>query len=480
MFICRGIGVARGYACGQASVLRRATRPATTIDEVYGAARQRYQQWSQDLTLTQAARDLALVYLALLDDPDLRMGIELRQQQGRDLPTAITEACEEQARLLDNARHPYLRERANDLRALAREILNAGADRATGDIWLAEDLTPADIYDASASGVRGLIMTAPLPATSHLAILAKTVGMVLIAQADLDIYKWQDQVLSLDGHTGEIWAGTRVFAKAEYDISPYPLWLNAASAKDIASAKGFKGVGLFRTEFLYLQHGKVPPLALEEQHYIDAVKQASGSPIIFRLLDLGSDKPIPGVTPEQESNPMLGERGVRVLLRRIDLLERHLRALIRASSFGPTRLMIPMVTDPQEVVAVRDVLRRLGGGHIPLGAMLETPAAVLLVPELCQVADFFSLGTNDLTAYVYATDRVNNTLELPLNGEALFRLMAPSIYVAQKHSREVGVCGELAGHLKYGPRFLDLGCSYLSMAASAFPGIAEELARRGK
>lgn len=479
MLICKGVGVARGCVSGVAAVLRRSTSCAATIEEVYLTARERYRQWSSDAALTPQARDLALVYLALLDDPDLRSSIEFLEQQGRDLSYAITEACEEQARLLDNARHPYLRERASDLRALAREILTIGGS-SKGEIWLTESLTPADIYEASAVGVLGVVMKEPLPAASHLAILAKTMGIVLVAEADIDVHRWQAQVLSLDGSTGEVWAEARTVAVTDWDISPYPIWLNAVQATDIARARGFKGVGLFRTEFLYLQHGKVPPLSLEEQCYIDAVKAAKGKTIIFRLLDLGADKPVAGVTLDQEANPMLGERGVRVLIPRPELLERHLRALLRASSFGPIRLMIPMVSDRGEVVVVREVLNRLGGEHIPLGIMLETPAALLMVPELCQVAEFFSLGTNDLTAYVYATDRENRTQNLPSSGEALFRLMALAVQAAKQQAREVGVCGELAAHPQHGPRFLELGCSYLSMAASAFPGIAEELAKRGK
>ena len=477
MLIAQGTGVAGGTASG-AAYRQAARRQATvSVEFVYGAAKRRYERWAEDLSLPETARELALVYLALLDDPELRASIEGAVAKGRAVGEAIIDACEEQARLLDGARHPYLRQRSQDLRALAQELLMMGDEEGQGGILLADSLTPLGLYEAYGRGARGIVLKESLAFTSHLAILARTVGLPLVAGIAFDITAWQGQFLSVDGSSGQIWAGERSFTLQKVDYRPYPLWLNAASARDIAAAQGYKGVGLFRTEFLYLQCGGIPAVEHEAEHYASAVREASGRPIIFRLLDLGSDKPIAGLTLEKEPNPMLGERGVRVLLRRRDILERQIKALLAASLHGPLSIMVPMVVSAHEMTEVRGALSELGASHLKLGAMLETPAACLMAKELAEVCDFFSLGTNDLAAYVYACDR-SGDMHLPDKAEAMFRLIDCAVRAAKERGREVGVCGELAADPAYAARFLDLGCDYLSMVASAFSGVGQALRGR--
>lgn len=477
MIIAEGTGVAGGTASGIAYRASARRQAGLSIEQVYSTAQRRYERWAGDRALPGAARELALVYLALLDDPELRASIEKDVVRGRSVAEAIKDACEQQAKLLDGARHPYLRQRADDLRALAQELLAMEDAETQGGILLSDSLTPLGLYEAYGSGVRGIVLREPLAFTSHLAILARTLSVPLVADVSFDIKAWQGQLLSIDGATGQIWAGERSFVQAQVDYTTFPLWLNAASARDIAAAQGYKGVGLFRTEFLYLQCGGMPGLEQEEEHYIAAVKAALGRPVIFRLLDLGSDKPIPGVTREREPNPMLGERGVRVLLRRRDILERQIKALVKASSHGSLSIMVPMVTSAQEMSAVRAVLSEQGAAHIKLGAMLETPAAMLMARELAEVTDFFSLGTNDLAAYVYAYDRAGDW-QLPDAGDAMFRLIDYALPFAKERGREVGVCGELAADAGYAARFLDAGCDYLSMVASAFSVVGKALRGR--
>lgn len=477
MIIAEGTGVAGGAASGVAYRASARRQAALSVEQVYGAAQRRYERWAEDLSLPGAARELALVYLALLDDPELRTAIEKGIAKGRTVGEAITEACEQQAKLLGGARHPYLRQRSQDLRTLAEELLAMEGEENLGGILLADSLTPLALYEAYGHGVRGIVLREPLAFTSHLAILARTLSVPLVADISFDIKAWQGQLLSIDGSSGQIWAGERNFALAEVDYTPYPLWLNAAAAREIAAAQGYKGVGLFRTEFLYLQCGGIPGVEQEEDHYIAAVKAALGRPVIFRLLDLGSDKPIAGLTREREPNPMLGERGVRVLLRRRDILERQIKALLKASIYGPLSIMVPMVTSAHEMQAVRGVLGELGASHIKLGAMLETPSAMLMARELAEVSHFFSLGTNDLAAYVYAYDRAGDW-QLPDKGEAMFRLIDYALRAAKQRGREVGVCGELAADADYAARFLDIGCDYLSMVAAAFSVVGTALRGR--
>jgi len=477
VLIAEGIGVAGGLACGVAYRPSTRRQAAVSIEHVYSTAKRRYERWSEDSSLPAAARELAHIYLALLTDPELRASIEGDVALGRTISEAITGACEQQARLLDGARHPYLQQRAHDLRALARELLALKDDAGQGGILLADTLTPLGLYEAYGGGAQGIILRDSLASTSHLAILARTIGLPLVAGVTVDVLAWQGRFVSIDGSSGQIWAGERDIALQAVVHTSYPLWLNAASSRNIATAQGYKGVGLFRTEFLYLQCGGVPAPEHEEEQYVAAVKAAAGKHIIFRLLDLGSDKPIAGLTREKEPNPMLGERGVRVLLRRRDILEQQIRALLAASAYGPLSIMVPMVVTPGEMAAVRNVQRELGASHLSLGAMLETPAALLMAKELGEVSDFFSLGTNDLAAYVYASDR-GTDMHLPDNAEAMFRLMDIAVQAAKAQGREVGVCGELAADPRYAARFLDLGCDYLSMVAAAFPGVGKALRGR--
>lgn len=477
MLIAQGTGVAGGTACGLAYRQSVSRQAVVSVEQAYGVAKRRFERWAQDASLPPTARELAIVFLALLEDPELQREITDSVADGRTVSEAINLACEHQARLLDGAHHPYLKERSQDMRGLARELLAMDEKQGQGGILLAETITPLSLYEAYGAGVRGIILREPLAPTSHLTVLARTVGMPIIADVSVNIGAWDGRLVSIDGTSGQIWAGERVFLSEQTDFSPFPLWLNAASSRDIVAAHGFKGVGLFRTEFLYLQCGGIPSPAQEEEHYTEAVIAAAGKPVVFRLLDVGSDKPIAGLTREREPNPMLGERGVRVLLRRRDILERQVKAILQASRHGPVSIMVPMVMSVFEMESVRQVLHELGAAHLPLGAMLETPAALLITEELASVSAFFSLGTNDLAAYVYAIDRAAE-MHLPEQAEAMFRLIALAIQAAKRHGREVSVCGELAADPDYAVRFLDLGCSYLSVVGSAFPVVAKALAAR--
>ena len=161
---------------------------------------------------------------------------------------------------------------------------------------------------------------------------------------------------------------------------------------------------------------------------------AKGKPVLFRLLDFGADKPLPGRQPKVEANPMLGTRGVRLLLGEPALLQRQLELLIAAAPYGNLHIMVPMVTYVEEMLQVRLLLRSLGGGHIPLGAMVETPAAALLTKELCYVSDFLSLGTNDLSAYIYASDRMS--INEPASGKAAALMRLIKIEIGRASCRE--------------------------------------------
>jgi phosphotransferase system enzyme I (PtsI) len=255
-------------------------------------------------------------------------------------------------------------------------------------------------------------------------------------------------------------------------------WANAESREDVAEAHalGAAGVGLFRTEFLFLGRHQLPDEEEQFRAYRDLVLGMTGRTVTIRTLDVGADKADnSGLALADEPNPALGVRGVRLSLRRQEVFETQLRAIVRASAYGPLRMLVPMVACREEMVAVRALLARIAtdlraAGHavadeIPLGAMIEVPAAALALPGFIDTVDFISVGTNDLVQYLLAADRDNEalgTLYSPLH-PAVLRLLREVITVAQRRGRSVAVCGEMAADPAFVPLLRALGLGELSM-----------------
>jgi len=256
------------------------------------------------------------------------------------------------------------------------------------------------------------------------------------------------------------------------------LWANAESRADVAEAHalGAAGVGLYRTEFLFLQRNELPDEEEQFRAYRDVVLGMTGRTVTIRTLDLGADKADrSGLVLEGEPNPALGLRGVRLSLARDALFRTQLRAIVRASGYGPVRVLVPMVSAREEVLAVRRMLRMVLAdtrreGHevadvIPLGAMIEVPAAAIALPSFVGAVDFLSIGTNDLIQYLLAADRNNEALGeiyTPLH-PALIRLLHSVIRTAQKRGKPIAVCGEMAGDAMYAPLLLALGLGEFSL-----------------
>jgi phosphotransferase system enzyme I (PtsI) len=256
------------------------------------------------------------------------------------------------------------------------------------------------------------------------------------------------------------------------------LLANAESREDVANAHalGATGLGLYRTEFLFLQRNELP--GEEEQFlcYRDAVLGMSGRPVTIRTLDLGADKADrTGLVLGNEDNPALGLRGVRLSLANGDLFDTQLRAIVRASGYGPVRVLVPMVSSREEIIAVRRRLKRVASSlrkqgaavadDIPMGAMIEIPSAAIALHAFVDVVDFLSVGTNDLVQYLLAADRNNDTLGdlySPLH-PGVIRLLKHIINIANEHHTPVAVCGEIAGDAKLTPLLLALGLTEFSL-----------------
>jgi phosphotransferase system enzyme I (PtsI) len=248
---------------------------------------------------------------------------------------------------------------------------------------------------------------------------------------------------------------------------------------------GAAGIGLYRTEYLWLTRGRAPSEAEQTAAYIEVTEAMQGRPVIIRVLDLGGDKFIGAVSERREANPFLGLRSIRYLLREPAVFKAQLRAILRASARGDVRVMYPMVSDVREVILANELLEQCKGEveaegiainrAISVGIMIEIPSAALTADVLAEHAEFFSIGTNDLTQYTLAVDRINeNVIHLyqPAHPSVL-KLIRQTIKAAHHHGRWVGVCGEMAADPLLAVLLLGMGVDELSMAPSAVPAVKD-------
>jgi phosphoenolpyruvate-protein phosphotransferase/dihydroxyacetone kinase phosphotransfer subunit len=403
---------------------------------------------------------------------------------------------------------PYLRARADDLRSVGAQVLArilgleppAPAMGAPG-ILVAADLTPADTSGLDPVVVMG-IATARGGPTSHAAVLARSMGIPAVVGLGERLMEIEDgTTLALDGDRGLVHVDPPVALLADIEEARTAGALADEAARAMAStpavtadgetievsanvgrpeevapavAQGADGVGLFRTEFLFMDRDAMPTEDEQEAAYRLAAEALHGRPLLLRTLDAGADKPLPYLGQPPEPNPFLGVRGVRLGLARPDLLLPQLRAVVRVAADFAVRVMFPMVATADELHRALELLdearRAVGPGtELETGIMVEVPAAALTAPALAPSVDFFSIGTNDLTQYVLAADRGNEHVAALSDAlhPAVLRLIEATTIAARTHGRWVGVCGELAGDATATSLLLGLGVRELSMSAPA-------------
>jgi len=405
----------------------------------------------------------------------------------------------------------YIKERTADIRDVATRVLTHLQNRRGGvlqyddqRIILAHELTPSDTASLDPAKVLGFAVETGSP-TSHTAILARSLQLPAVVGIEPDFFEAvQDgDMLILDGYTGKLivhpsreteaayrkkleemliffhkLAGENRLSTETRDGFVLQLSGNIEKPDDIATIRqyGGCGVGLFRTEYLYLNSGGLPSEEDQYRIYRTTLEKMGSEPVVVRTLDIGGDKLDQALQRYAEPNPFLGLRGIRFCLReRADVFRTQLRALLRAGVHGNLKVMLPMVTCVEEIVAVRDLiaeldaeLRRENVPHVDrlqIGAMIETPAAALLASALARFVDFFSIGTNDLVQYTLAVDRTNERLGYlywPTH-PAVLTLIANTIAVARRHNIWVSVCGQIAGDARFTPLLVGLGVHELSM-----------------
>jgi phosphocarrier protein FPr len=372
-------------------------------------------------------------------------------------------------------------------------------------VLVADELMPSELAAVPVGRLAGLC-TARGGATSHVAILAAGMGVpAVVAIGDAALRVPDGAPMIIDGNRGQVRVfpavttreaayraitGRTVRRRAELATAHEPartsdgveiaVYANLGQVGDAAAAiaRGAEGCGLLRTEFLFLDRRTTPSEHEQAVCYQDIANALAGRPLVIRTLDAGGDKPLPYLPQVSEENPALGVRGVRLVMRHPELLRAQLRAILRVTPIGACRIMVPMIASLAELRAVRAVLdeerRALGvTAQIPLGAMIEVPAAALLADSLAREADFFSIGTNDLSQYALAMDRGNRDLAAGLDAlhPGVLRLVASTVAGAKTRDRPVSVCGGAAGDPYAVPIFLGLGVRTLSVAPAAVPEI---------
>jgi phosphotransferase system enzyme I (PtsI) len=446
----------------------------------------------EDRTLFDAAEDLILEH---------RFAAEWAVQQRRDTLVRVFEAMDD----------PYLRTRKDDIdhvvnrvqKILLAEEEDAPADL-RGRVILAADLTPADTILMRERGVAGFVTEFGGP-MSHTAILARSLGIpAVVGVRRATEYLRHGETVVLDSAAGVVLAGCdaglvayfRARLEAERDHAADLLRLRHAPAvsadgalcwlmanielpEDLEQARdsGAAAVGLYRTEFLFMNRAVPPDEEEQFETYRTVVQALEGIPVTIRTLDLGADKTVDGGAQNRPvgNNPALGLRAIRLCLKEPELFRPQLRAILRASAFGPVRLMLPMLTNVWEVLKagamVEDCMRELRrqkipfDESIPLGGMIEVPGAALAAGSFARHLDFLSIGTNDLIQYTLAIDRIDDTVNYlydPLHPGVL-RLIHHTIAAARQAGIPVGMCGEMAGDRRYIPLLLGMGLREFSM-----------------
>ena len=450
------------------------------------------------------------LHALLLDDPELLHGLDQLIRAGRyTADYALRLQRDRLAAVFDGMDDAYLKSRMDDLDHVIGRIHAHLHQRATdtpgvaGEILVSDNVAPSELAELQQQGVVAVV-TAAGSALSHSAILARSLHLPLVVGNAQALQRINDgDVLLVDGSTGEVVVNPdpddlrryrerlRDAAREQRELGrlrskpsrtrdgvDVALWANAESLEDVAKAHalGAAGVGLYRTEFLFLQRRELPGEDEQFQVYRDLVLGMSGRPVTIRTLDLGADKADrTGLAIGDEDNPALGVRGVRLALAHVEVFDTQLRAILRASAYGPVRILVPMVSGREELLEVRRRLRRAGlqlrkqgheiAGHVELGAMIEVPAAAIAFHGFVDVVDFVSIGTNDLVQYLLAADRNNEALgELysPLHPGVL-RLLRHVISIGAEHKVPVAMCGEMAGDATLAPMLLALGLREFSL-----------------
>ena len=403
----------------------------------------------------------------------------------------------------------YFKARAADVKDISERIINIlSGNKNSGNnlkepvIIVADDLAPSETVQMDKEKLLAFV-TEHGSSNSHTAILARTMNIPALTGISIS-KEWDGKIAVLDGYTGTLYidAGKDTIdkfkkrqdediksrellqnLKGKEDITldgrKIKLYANIGSVKDVANvlANDAAGIGLFRSEFLYLETNNYPDEESQFTAYKTVAENMAGKKVIVRTLDIGADKQADYFNLDHEDNPAMGYRAIRICLERTDIFKTQLRALLRASAFGNISIMFPMIISVNEVKRIKEIVKSVKAelsqegipyGDTELGIMIETPAAVMISDLLAQEVDFFSIGTNDLTQYTLAIDRQNMKLDNIYDSHhpAVLRMIQMTVENGHKHGCWVGICGELGADTELTEDFVRMGIDELSVSPS--------------
>jgi phosphotransferase system enzyme I (PtsI) len=524
MQILQGKGVCGGIAIGPVQIYKpvlAVNKPQTITDTAAELARfNRARQQARAELAALGKKALAAsgektaalfdVHQLMLDDPDYVENVEnLIARAHVNAEAAVDQTAAKFAALFAAMDDAYMQARSADVQDISRRVINilsgaASVPALTKPVLLAApDLSPSATVALDKSKLLGFV-TEGGATNSHTAILARTMGIPAVVAVGSFLDKLRDgQVIIVDGASGKIYpdpdaATLKKFTAQQQqekeqhkllaDLQGKPnvtrggrsvkIYANIGRPEDVALAlaNDAGGVGLFRSEFLYLDKNTFPTEEEQFQAYKQVLQGMQGKEVVIRTLDIGADKQCPYFKLAPEANPALGLRAIRICLTRPEIFKTQLRAILRAGVFGRAQIMLPMITAVEEVEAAQEILHQVQAelsaakipfaNHIPLGIMIETPAAALISDELARHVDFFSVGTNDLTQYTLALDRQNPGLDkfFKPHHPALLKLIALAAKNAHAAGIWIGICGELGADPDLTQQFLELGIDELSVA----------------
>ncbi len=524
MITAKGKTVCPGIAVGQILVIRG--QDITAAKQGGGAdsewervmtAIAQAQKQLKDLyrrTLAQEGEETASIFeihQMMLEDEDYLDAIrDTLQAEDVSAEAAVDRAGEQFAAMFGQMDDDYMRARAADVRDISRRLvqcLTGTTEEIVPDspvILIAEELLPGDIMGFDKDQVLAAV-TVGGAVNSHASILARSRGIPAIVHAGVELTALRSgMTVIVDGDRGLLIVepDTDTLRQAQETVNerrravamlptdkalPLELCVNISTpAEAKAVLDGADGVGLFRTEFLFMGRQTLPDEEEQFLAYTEALRNAGGKKVIIRTMDIGADKRTDALPLPDEENPALGCRGIRLSFANPDIFRTQLRALLRAAAEGALSIMFPMTASEWEVKKLRRTVEQtateLQAAGIPcrippLGIMIETPAAVMIADRLAPLVDFFSVGTNDLTQYTLALDRQNGTLDdyFDARHEAVLRLIAIAADHAHKAGIPIGICGELATDTAMTARFLKIGIDELSVSPALLPVVRAAL-----
>lgn len=523
MLIATGKSIVSGIAVGNIKIYRKPDRSISdALVEDREAELKRFEDAVEtvidqqndlyDKAVEEAGEDNAAIFQVhamMMEDDDLLDAVkDCIKEEGHSAEYAVRQSFEDVAHMFEEMENEYMRARSSDIRDLENATLDAlmgigpeGLQGTEPSILVADDLAPSETISLDKSLILGIV-TKGGSTTSHTAILARTMNIPTVIQCQEIDDTWDGMTAVVDGYNSSIYVNPtadilKVMLERQEQDKKEEALLKDLKGKESVTVDGRKikiyaniggpedveavlendaeGVGLFRSEFVYLNTKGNPPSEEEQFNaYKEVLEVLAPRKVVIRTCDIGADKQVGYMNLDQEANPAMGFRAIRICLTRKDFFKTQLRALLRASAYGNLAVMFPMIISVRELVSARELMDEcrkeleqegVPTGPVEVGIMVETPAAVLIADDLAEHCDFFSIGTNDLTQYTLAVDRQNDKLDpfLDTHHPAVLKEIKETVEAGHRHGIWVGICGELGADRELTDQFLRMGVDELSV-----------------